>query len=515
MAQCIFITGGTWNEDGWSKVQRNVGPYRLATELDNAGYSTFVFDYVINFTKEEILEVLDKHIGQDTLWVGFSSTFFWLPNHINPSGNGDILEIKEMWWTQENEVNEIIAHIKNKSPAKILYGGTKSEFFIGKNPLIDYWVSGLADKSIVPLTEYLKTKDESLIIPPEVITNVDGSISYLVDSSKYPEPGMHEVRTLWKPEHNIIPREGLPIEFARGCIFKCKFCTYPLLGKKKGTYLRNAMEIRDDLMRNYDLFGTTDYFISDDTVNDDTDKLISLADAFKTLPFKPRFGGFFRLDLINRWPEQAEILLDMGVVGVFFGIETLHPESAKSIGKGLHPKKVVDRMHWLKDGPWKNRVNIGGGIILGLPHDNITYFEELIEQVATPEFPMDHVQFFPLHLNDQSKTDSKPGLYVSEFNLHPEIYGYEFPGKNNYMRWQLPQQDLSHMLVSAIAQEFNQRRDPLNKPAGFEMIRYLNIGIDQHDLHTMTSIELRTKYKDLEALNQIKLTTYKKMLLGR
>jgi hypothetical protein len=503
VANCIILTGGTWNRDNWSKIQRSVGPYRISTALEQVGYSTFVLDYMINFTLDEIKEVLKKHLDKDTLWVGFSSTFFWLPEH---SGNGDILKLKEMWWTQEEQVQEIINYIKKNSSAKIVYGGTKSEFFTGKESAIDYYMVGLADIAVIAMTDYIKTGDESNL--PFYKKHGD---SYSIDCREYPEPAMNDVRTNWWNRHfNVMEKEGLPIELARGCIFKCKFCTYPLLGKKKGTYLRDAKQIRDDMMRNYDTYGTTDYFITDDTVNDDNDKIEELHRELSTLPFKPNLTGFFRLDLIHKHRHQAELLADMGVVGVFFGIETLHHESAKSIGKGLHPNKVKDCLNWLAHDVWKNRVNIGGGIILGLPHDTLEYFEEVLAWSLEPDCPMDHIQFYPLHLND-AKQNNKNGMYVSEFNLNPEIYGYEFPGKDNYMLWELASQGLSYTLCSQISKNFNIQRWPLNKFSGFEVVKYLNIGVSLEDIRTLTCDQIMTKY-DIPALNTVRINEYKQLL---
>jgi hypothetical protein len=509
MANCILLTGGMFNQDEWSKGQRSVGPYRIATELEDAGFTTFVFDYVVNFTTEEIKQVLDQHLGEDTLWVGFSSTFYWFPPK-NNTGK-DILKFTEMWWTDIEEVNSIIRYIKESSSAKIIYGGTKSEYFIGANPLIDLYVVGLADTAIVPLTHSIKNNEYSSLPHYEEHVCEDGTVCYWVDCRKFPEPTMDKIQTKWwLPHFNMLPGEATSIEFARGCIFKCKFCTYPLLGKKKGTYLRAAMEIRDDMMRNYDAYGTTSYFITDDTVNDDTDKLRDIRDAIATLPFKPNLSGFFRLDLINRFREQSDLILDMGVNGVFFGIETLHPESAKSIGKGLHPKKVLDTLSWLATDKWKGRVNIGGGIILGLPHDTMDYFEELIEMVAKPDFPMHNVQFYPLHLN-KIVPGKKLGLYVSEFNLNPEIYGYEFSSERNHISWELPSQGLSYTLVNEIAKEFNITRFPFQKIAGFEMQKYANIGISIDDLHNLNNFEITKKYNIID-LNEKWLAQYRSKL---
>jgi Radical SAM superfamily len=503
LANCIILTGGTWNRDQWSKIQRSLGPYRIATSLEQAGYSTFILDYVINFTFDEIKEVLSKHIDKDTLWVGFSSTFFWIPEH-GKQGNSDNFKMQDMYWAYDDSVRKLVEFVKSFG-IKTIYGGTKTEFFLGQDTNIDYYVTGLADNSIVALTNYIRTNDSSYLIGAEKINE-----SCIIDSSKYPEPQMDNIRTHWWNKHfNVLKGEGLPIELARGCIFKCKFCTYPLLGKKKGTYLRDPSEFRDDLIRNWETHGTTDYFITDDTFNDDVEKIEELHKICTSLPFKPRFVGFCRLDLINRWPHTADLLSEMGWVGVFFGIETLHPDSAKSIGKGLHPNKVKDRLYWLRE-RWNNKINIAAGLILGLPHDTVTYFEEMLEWCLREDNPIQHIHMFPLHLNDRSK-DSKPGLYTSEFNLHPEIYGYEFPGKNNLMHWELPGQNLSYTFVDAIVKNYNVQRFPMNKVAGFEVVKYLNIGIDLQDIYDLTLDQLHNKY-DIPALNIARINEYKQLV---
>ena len=61
----------------------------------------------------------------------------------------------------------------------------------------------------------------------------------------------------------------LPLEVARGCIFKCNFCSFPLNGKGKGEAIRDFSYIRDELIENYELYGIEDYWLTDDTFNDD------------------------------------------------------------------------------------------------------------------------------------------------------------------------------------------------------------------------------------------------------
>ena len=95
----------------------------------------------------------------------------------------------------------------------------------------------------------------------------------VINSKEYEEPRMDNIRThWWREDFNVLPGESLPIEMARGCIFKCKFCNYPLIGKRKGTYIRDMNEIRDELIETWETKQVDTFYITDDTFNDDNDK---------------------------------------------------------------------------------------------------------------------------------------------------------------------------------------------------------------------------------------------------
>ena len=131
MANCVIISGGTWNPDIWPKVKRYLGPYRVATALEEAGYSTFVLDYIEQFTPQETAEILSKHVGPETLWFGFSSTFFW--NKQNKSKRHSTTsndDLNSMYYTEYSDVKFILNLVKFLAPkAKILYGGARAPYF--------------------------------------------------------------------------------------------------------------------------------------------------------------------------------------------------------------------------------------------------------------------------------------------------------------------------------------------------------------------------------------------------
>lgn len=498
MANCIILTGGTRLEQTSPWIQRSLGPYRLATELENNGYSCFVLDYVIHFSLEEILKSLQPHLNEETLWVGFSSTFFWNDNYDSYSSS----KLDRMYYDDPKFIETLIYKIKEKYNVKIIYGGAKAPYFLAdKN--IDYYVLGYADTSTVELTHHIKNNKE--IKKKEHL--IDDRVSYIVDSVDFPEPVMSSINTSWENK-NVLPNEALPLELARGCIFKCKFCSYPLLGKKKGTYLRDPMIIKDEMIKNWELYGTENYYITDDTFNDDNDKIEALHKVFTSLPFKPKFSCYLRVDLINKFPHQADLLTEMGLVGTYFGIETFHPDSAKSIGKGLHPNKVKDRLFILNE-KWKNKVNIGAGFILGLPYDTVEYFDDLIKWHIDNDV-LQHVVFFPLTMFKRDK-NSNLEAYTSEFSLNPEIYGYKFPKPNQYVYWELENTDFNFDNCEQISNTFNKIMGSKNKVAEFQMISHLNLGIDIKDLYNLTQIELNEKY-DISFLNKKRISEYKTMI---
>ena len=117
--------------------------------------------------------------------------------------------------------------------------------------------------------------------------------------------------------HKILKGETLPIEVSRGCIFKCKFCAFPLNGKSKLDYLRDPILIKEELQYNYEKYGTTHYFLSDDTFNDSTTKVEQIHKVVTSLPFKIKFTTYLRLDLLHAHQEQISMLEEMGLASPF------------------------------------------------------------------------------------------------------------------------------------------------------------------------------------------------------
>jgi len=497
MSNVIILSGGQESPPHYPRIQRSLGPYRIASALKKVGYSSTVIDYLQYFSLEELISALKNHLKNDTLWVGLSSTFFY-------SNNASASGISRMYQNIPlPTIHNVYDYIKKNSNAKIVFGGARA-LQSHSDPLVDYYIAGYADVTSVELTDYLSGKIKNLT-HPEII-KIENEQSILLDSGKYPEPEMHTLDTYWHDkDFNLLPKESVPIEFARGCIFKCKFCSYPLLGKKKGTYIRDMNQVKDEIVKLWQENGTDTFYITDDTFNDDNDKMENFHKLFTSLPFKPKFSCFLRLDLLDRFPHQADLLLDAGLIGNFFGIESLNHESAKAIGKGLHPETIKKRLSWLKEEKWKDKVNTGIGFIIGLPYDNEKYFKELENYVTSDNYPAAHTVFNALHIFDKSKGVN---LYGSEFSRNAEMYGYKFDNKG---LWYNEKQNLTFEKCIEIAKYFNNLVNPINKIAEFQMMTYLNVDVALKDLLVYNQYEINKMY-NISKINDEKLLIYKKMI---
>jgi len=73
MAQIIIFTGV-----GFSIPFRSIGAYQIANQLRNNGYTVQVVEYFPQILKigfDKFLSILDRHVDEGTIWIGFSTTF--------------------------------------------------------------------------------------------------------------------------------------------------------------------------------------------------------------------------------------------------------------------------------------------------------------------------------------------------------------------------------------------------------------------------------------------------------
>ena len=198
-------------------------------------------------------------------------------------------------------------------------------------------------------------------------------------------------------------------------------------GKKKFDFIRSMDNIYAELVDNYERFGTTRYFLVDDTVNDSPEKCKMLYDMAQRLPFKLEWWGYIRLDLLAAHPQTVDWLFGSGLRAAFFGIETLNSRTAKAIGKSGNTEKLIETLRKIKQA-YGDEVNLHGSFIYGLPHESVESLNSTSEFLLSDQNPLDSWWAYPLVIKKRTETD----LYgfTSDLDMNYEKFGYEDQGDN-------------------------------------------------------------------------------------
>ena len=479
---------------------KNAGAYRIATELRNAGYSCQVVDFFCHYTPEEIERIINKFVTAETLWVGFSTTFM-LPvameeadsegQYFDKMGGAKVTDINSAYPFSSEVMQNMFASIRSKNPrVKIIVGGARSNLAQSYDGMLrrvkaDYYVHGYADVSVVALTQWIADPAG----PEPVFSNSRNSA---IDSTRDYDFEHYNTSSIRYQKSDIItPDEYLPIEIARGCIFKCKFCNFSLLGKKRGDYTRTKEVLLNEFIYNYETFGTTNYMFMDETTNDSMEKAEFLHDVVSSLPFRIRWGGYARLELYANNPDMASVMQETGVAHNFFGIETFNKRSGEVIGKGMHPDKVKSTLADLKK-VWQHNVRITSGIIVGLPYETRATLAELEQYLLSDSCAIDAWVIHPLILVD--------GM-ASMFGQDPGKYGYHFVKNESLMQWHNPEMNFSDAVeIATHIRNVTMDRARINS---WSHMRLQNLGYSETEVDAM---RVRDYFNSMDTVQMKKMS---------
>lgn len=390
---------------------RSAGAHRIATVLRQRGIDTQIIDLSSRMSEAELSLVMEKYIDENTKFVGISNTF---------------LNVRfEQSLFPNNYSLELIKEFKDEYNFKVILGGNRNSTnsIIQNDYLncIDLIVTGFADKAILDIYDFYDHLQVEQIGTHKILH---------ADKAPYTFNEFDKAQIVWEDHDHIFPGEALPIEIARGCVFRCSYCFFPLNGKgKHNRYLKGMEVIREELVRNYEKFGIDTYDIMDDLLNDSVEKVEMIHELFTSLPFKIRWTGYARPDLIIAHPHTLKLMEESGCVALRFGIETFNPESAKSIGKGMHPDRIKEGLQWMMD---TSNIQLGASFIAGLPFETKESLKEMCDWLRDPNSPLHQKQLLVLNIPRTEGMNDKSKLMVD-----PDKYGYQDldPSNEYYMQW--------------------------------------------------------------------------------
>ena len=299
---------------------RTLGTYRIATVLRENNWDAEVIDFFLYWPEDTLKKYLQSIITTETKFIGFG---FLFPDT-----------------TYNVKLTSILIWIKKRYPDIVIITGSAINLPF-KNTLIDYHIRGFGELALLELIKYLFSNGArpKFSLPTSLTrkTKVIDAIHF------YPAFPLQSLMVKYHDNDFLEPDEWSGIEFARGCIFQCDFCNFPVLGVK-GDYTRSAEDLRLQLQDTYDRFGVSNYSVADETFNDRTDKIIKFADVIEKLPFETNFTGFIKPELVVTRPDDREHLLRMNFIGHYYGIESFVMEARKAVSKGMNAERIKESL---------------------------------------------------------------------------------------------------------------------------------------------------------------------------
>jgi hypothetical protein len=407
---------------------RYIGPYVLASILENHGYEVFVIDWFTRLIDD--IDYIEKFINNKTILIGLSSTLLALPIEYDEPGklyrsyrSGNYHK-GYLWFDTPDKLNQWSFKLKNalnkkNKNAKLILGGAKTPFVWSRSGSNNYQIAykdfdlitiGAADSLILEIADSIISGKTLNIIEKNSLKFIKSG--FFLNEKTCP-------KTHWSDATCVLPNESLPIEISRGCAFNCKFCNY----EKRSANIKDVALLKEELMDNYEKYGTTVYNFSDDCFNDSKNKVYEICNMFLSLPFKIEWITYARIDLAVKFPDTFDIMIKSGCKGVCFGIESLNYEACRRAGKGVPPEKVKKTLKELYE-KYQDQCFFQCSFIVGLPFETEESQLETIEWFKNNK-SLDFASIGVLGLPNYEENDNDNQLDYADYVKNPQRYGFK------------------------------------------------------------------------------------------
>jgi hypothetical protein len=433
---------------GTKRLFRSMSLGQLAGHIRTLDYQVQVVDFVPQMTDQQVFQLLDKFISKSTKVVGYSTM-----GKEGPTAG----ETKRF-------VEVILPYIRKLAPnILVVCGGAASGYVTQRYPnktAFDYIFYGYSENTFANFVNFIFRKGS-----PPVIEKRNGNL--IIREKTQQEYDIKKNHHRWHERDCILPHESLPIEIARGCIFKCKFCAFPNVGKKKNEYVRGMEFVEEEMLYNYEHYKTVNYYLTDDTFNDDPDKVRAFYEMTQRLPFQVNVTSFARADLLWAHPETPELMAESGFVATYFGIESFNERAAMFVGKPWSFKHAQNYLAKLRHDIWKDRVSFRCSMICGLPGDTRKDYLNWHRWYVDNNIP--NWSWHPLLLQRDRRA-----AYNSDIDQDAEKFGYTWITENGMPIWKNTESGLTWRDALEYYTELEALKTPYQVPTSFSLIEEVN-----------------------------------------
>jgi hypothetical protein len=318
-----------------------------------------VVDFTAFWQLEELQEFVRSRTTDKTVMFCFGTAF------LNP-------------WSPY--LNEFTAWLKAEYPnVAIVVGGNNALTTPAEH--VDYWIDSYGENAVLALCQHLigtlgeRLKTDITIPNKKVIRGLH----------HYPSAPLDSYLVDYEARDFMMPWECPQIETARGCMFSCSYCNFPIIGQAQDVSVSKE-EFKKQLQLGYEKWGIVNWRVMDETFNDRPEKLQKYADAVDELGYNPWICGFARGDLVVKHKEHWDTYIRLGFLGHSMGIETFNHAAGKLVRKGMDPDKLQQGLLEFQEytdihAPNRYRANIQ--MICGIPGESVESWNTSLEWLNT------------------------------------------------------------------------------------------------------------------------------------
>jgi radical SAM superfamily enzyme YgiQ (UPF0313 family) len=248
----------------------------------------------------------------------------------------DVVGLQCNFTTERFRTLRIAERLRRELPeAFVVLGGHDASREPGwfQHAAIDAIAVGDGEEVMPPLVDALArgadlTKVVGLVLNRDGGQVATGEAPMREDLDTLPMPARHLI-SHYAPHYYINFRKPLALmETARGCPFKCNFCS--VWKFHKSTFREKSPE---RVVAELQAIEAPNVFITDDIFWMDVRRGEEMARQIKAAGIKKHFTVQTRTDIICKFPHLIEMWKDCGQLSIFLGLESITDEGLKSVNK--------------------------------------------------------------------------------------------------------------------------------------------------------------------------------------
>jgi hypothetical protein len=384
---------------------KNAAVLRISHSLRKSGYKVKQVHHCTIFSQDELRKIITDFSDGEKVCVCVSTSFLAAGDRKNINADSNKQNMMGSAWGEKSFIFLLnIGKICKDLNFPYLVGGWEvSKKKLQNNSV--YWGFPVLSKFV---TCFVDGKGIDII---EKVCNDEPYKHELIGPSTlaYSEDiqDFSDCASTLTSEDIINEGESVCTEIAAGCIFSCSFCDYAALGKKKNQYTRTYDSFEREIIENYKNYKMSFYTLTDNIVNDTTEKIRYMIDVREKTGIDFKWTGYARLDTIQN-KEHAILLKESGMVGASFGIESFYKETGAYIGKVTDKTRLLKSLEIMRN-VFEDEAIFSGLFIAGLPKEPVDHMIETYEWLNSVDgrYYLDNYAYTALSIvsNNENKNE--------------------------------------------------------------------------------------------------------------